>query len=141
MADNLSSEARSEQMRRVVSKGNRSTEMKLMEIFRSNRILGWRRNQKQIGKPDFVFRRERVCVFVDGCFWHGCPMCYRAPRSNLPYWQGKIKRNHARDRHVTRSLKGLGWRVARVWEHELAAKRRSRLLSRLARYGLKTSGL
>jgi DNA mismatch endonuclease (patch repair protein) len=137
MADVISVEDRSVLMARIRSHGNKSTELKLIEIFRANRITGWRRKQNLVGKPDFVFRESRVCVFVDGCFWHGCPKCYRAPGSNTTYWSAKIERNRARDRLVSRTLKASGWRVLRVWEHELAGKVRGRLLSRFSRYGLR----
>jgi len=71
------------------------------------------------GKPDFVFPSSKLVVFVDGCFWHGCPNCYRRPRSNREYWDGKAKRNRARDREVNRALSSMGWRVMRFWEHEV----------------------
>lgn len=68
MTDNVSKQKRSEVMAAVKSKGNRSTELKLIGILRKFHLSGWRRNQPLVGKPDFVFRRERVAVFVDGCF-------------------------------------------------------------------------
>jgi DNA mismatch endonuclease (patch repair protein) len=71
------------------------------------------------GRPDFVFRRERLAVFVDGCFWHGCRWHCRMPQHNRPYWQTKIRRNAARDRHTARLLHAAGWRVLRVWGHSL----------------------
>jgi DNA mismatch endonuclease (patch repair protein) len=134
MVDLISVEDRSVLMGRIRSHGNKSTELKLLEIFKANGITGWRRKQSLIGKPDFVFRRSRVCVFVDGCFWHGCPKCYRSPSSNQVYWSAKVERNRARDRLVTRTLKASGWRVLRIWEHQLADKARGRLLARLSKY-------
>lgn len=83
-------------------------------------LTGWRRNQPLLGKPDFTFRRERVAVFVDGCFWHGCPKCYRRPSSNRKYWDAKIDANRKRDRYVSRELRKLGWKVVRIWQHQLA---------------------
>jgi DNA mismatch endonuclease (patch repair protein) len=71
------------------------------------------------GKPDFVHRERRVVVFVDSCFWHGCPQHLRRPSSNTDYWQQKIRRNRARDRRVTAELKAEGWRVVRIWEHSV----------------------
>jgi DNA mismatch endonuclease (patch repair protein) len=65
-----------------------------------------------------VFRPARVAVFVDGCFWHGCPEHYAAPRTNPHYWAPKIARNRARDEAVNRELGDAGWTVVRVWEHE-----------------------
>lgn len=124
---------RSEVMRQVRSHGNRSTELRLIEVFRSNGITGWRRHQKLPGKPDFVFRTVKICLFVDGCFWHGCPKCYRRPSSSQEYWDAKVRRNKARDREVSRELKQCGWRVLRVWEHELRANNKANLLRRLGR--------
>jgi len=67
---------------------------------------------------DLVFRGPKVAVFVDGCFWHGCPDHYVAPRSNPTYWVPKIERNQARDRAVNEALREAGWGVIRFWEHE-----------------------
>jgi DNA mismatch endonuclease (patch repair protein) len=68
------------------------------------------------GRPDFVFTKDRLAVFVDGCFWHGCPRCFQMPRQNRHFWRTKIKRNRIRDRLVTRTLKERGWKVLRTWE-------------------------
>ena len=117
--DVFSPRERSRIMSRIRSRGNASTELRLVELFRAHKITGWRRNQKILGKPDFIFRQQRLAIFVDGCFWHGCPRCYRRPRSNLKYWDRKVLRNRERDRAVTRRLKRLGWRVLRIWAHQL----------------------
>lgn len=69
-------------------------------------------------RTDIVFTRQRLAVFVDGCFWHGCPAHGSRPRSNPAYWNAKIARNRARDRRQTEALTAAGWRVVRVWEHE-----------------------
>jgi DNA mismatch endonuclease (patch repair protein) len=111
---------RSEVMSRIRGRGNRTTELALMNLFRRQRITGWRRHQPVFGKPDFVFRRQKVAVFVDGCFWHGCPRCYRRPKSNQEFWDAKVVRNRDRDRRVNRELRKLGWRVTRIWGHSLA---------------------
>jgi DNA mismatch endonuclease (patch repair protein) len=71
------------------------------------------------GKPDLVFAGKRVVVFLDGCFWHGCPNHYREPRSNAAYWRAKIERNVARDARVTQELVRDGWIVLRFWEHQV----------------------
>jgi DNA mismatch endonuclease (patch repair protein) len=70
-------------------------------------------------RPDFVFRTQRLAVFVDGCFWHGCPRHATWPRQNAKFWREKILRNRTRDRLVTRTLRAHGWTVLRLWEHEL----------------------
>ncbi|MBI5761126.1 MAG: very short patch repair endonuclease [Planctomycetales bacterium] len=133
MTDVFSAEKRSEVMSRIRSRGNKDTELRLIEIFRKSEITGWRRNQNLFGKPDFVFRSTRVVVFVDGCFWHGCPRCYRRPASNRKYWDAKVDRNRQRDREVTRSLTNLGWHVVRIWEHELSRRNEARCLRRVRR--------
>ena len=119
MADIWSKQKRSEVMSLIRSRGNKATELRLIEIFREFGITGWRRNQPLPGKPDFTFRRERVVVFVDGCFWHGCPKCYKRPGSNQEFWDAKIVNNRKRDRVVSRELRRLGWQVVRVWQHQL----------------------
>jgi DNA mismatch endonuclease (patch repair protein) len=71
-------------------------------------------------KPDFIFRKSRTAIFVDGCFWHGCPKHATWPAHRAAWWRRKIKGNKKRDALVTRTLRRAGWRVFRVWEHELA---------------------
>src|ERR1044071_1103169 len=119
MADVFTKRKRSLVMAAIRSKGNKDTEIKLAAIFRSNRITGWRRHQPLPGKPDFIFRRQRLAVFVDGCFWHGCPRHGRNPGTNVDYWSPKLARNKARDKAVSRVLRKEGWRVIRLWEHDL----------------------
>ena len=73
-----------------------------------------------MGNPDFVFPEQKVAVFVDGCFWHGCPICQRPlPATNTEYWVKKINRNIERDRLHDAQLIEAGWQVVRIWEHEL----------------------
>jgi DNA mismatch endonuclease (patch repair protein) len=129
MADVFSKQKRSEVMSRIRSRGNAATELALAKLFRRHKITGWRRNQKIFGKPDFIFRKARLAVFVDGCFWHGCPRHGTKPKGNAAFWRNKISRNQTRDRLVTRTLRRTGWRVLRIWEHELA-KRNEPLLNR-----------
>jgi DNA mismatch endonuclease, patch repair protein len=81
------------------------------------------------GTPDFAFRREKMAIFIDGCFWHGCPRCYKAPSRNAAFWKKKIVGNRRRDRRVTGELRERGWRVIRLWEHEL--KSPAKVVSRL----------
>lgn len=119
MADVFTKRKRSLVMAAIRSKSNKATEIKLLTIFKINRITGWRRNQSLPGKPDFTFRAERVVVFVDGCFWHACPKHGRKPDTNTGYWIPKLLRNRERDRSVNRQLREFGWTVLRFWEHEL----------------------
>ncbi len=106
-------------MAAVRSRDNKTTELRLIAILREHGITGWRRRAGLPGKPDFVFRPERMAVFVDGCFWHGCRWHCRMPQDHRAYWQRKIARNVARDRATNRLLGQRGWHVLRVWEHSL----------------------
>ncbi len=163
MTDILTQAQRSALMAKVKGWGNASTELKLVAVFRALGITGWRRGvtlrpaivrpatkarraSATSGKqsrpfqvrPDFVFPKLRIAVFVDGCFWHGCPIHATQPKQNAEFWREKIARNQARDLLVTRRLRARGWRVVRFWEHELTRKYERRLLARLRRVGLLT---
>ncbi|HEY6226922.1 MAG TPA: very short patch repair endonuclease [Verrucomicrobiae bacterium] len=119
VADTFNKAERSRIMAAVRSRGNKATELILMQLFRAAGLKGWRRHAAILGRPDFVFTKERVAVFVDGCFWHGCAQHCRMPASNRKYWVGKIERNMRRDRMTRKTLRAEGWKVVRVWEHEL----------------------
>jgi DNA mismatch endonuclease (patch repair protein) len=106
-------------MAAVRSSGNRATELRLASLLRAARITGWRRHQALPGRPDFVFPRHRLAIFVDGCFWHGCRWHCRMPRQHREYWQRKISRNAERDRDTNRLLRHAGWQVLRIWGHSL----------------------
>ena len=162
MADVFTKAKRSEVMSRIRSRGNKGTELALVRLLRLHHITGWRRQValsirsrrghetqtagRQRGKPvrassrrllrvrpDFVFSKRRLAVFVDGCFWHGCPKHATMPAGNRAFWRKKLSGNQARDRLVTRALRRRGWRVLRIWEHELSRKREARLMARLRR--------
>ena len=79
----------------------------------------FRIHYRMIGRPDIVFNRKRVAIFVDGCFWHQCPVHYQAPGTNSSFWQKKIADNAARDELVGSQLCDAGWLVLRFWEHEI----------------------
>lgn len=83
------------------------------------KFSGWRRNFKLYGKPDFVFPKQRLAIFVDGCFWHGHDCRNTKPKTNADYWVTKINRNKNRDVQVTETLINKNWTVIRVWECEL----------------------
>jgi DNA mismatch endonuclease (patch repair protein) len=119
MADVFTKAGRSAVMARIRGRGNQTTELALAKLMRRGKIVGWRRHLGLFGRPDFTFRVERVAVFVDGCFWHGCPRCYRRPDTNQGFWDKKILRNRRRDRLVSRTLRARGWLVLRLWEHDL----------------------
>lgn len=131
MADIYDSAKRSAIMSRVRGTGNRSTELRLIAIFQKYAISGWRRNQQLPGRPDFIFRRERVAVFVDGCFWHRCPVHGSRPVANALFWEKKLNANVSRDTLVNKVLQRMGWQVLRVWQHEITKANESGLVSRL----------
>jgi DNA mismatch endonuclease (patch repair protein) len=127
MPDVFTKAKRSEVMSRIRGHGNKDTELALIKLFREHRITGWRRNQKVFGNPDFLFRRNRLALFVDGCFWHGCPKHCKIPAGNRAFWKKKFAANKGRDRRVNRELRRLGWRVIRIWEHDLAKRSNPRI--------------
>ena len=91
----------------------------MVRLFREHGVKGWRRHLKLPGRPDFTFRRERLVVFIDGCFWHRCPECKWTPTSNVGYWTPKLARNVEKDREADARLRAAGWGVVRIWEHML----------------------
>lgn len=128
--DTVDRKTRSKVMAAVKSRGNRSTEWRLRAILIRAGISGWHLQSKELlGVPDFVFERERLVIFVDGCFWHGCPSCYRRPSASRKYWDSKVKRNKARDNRQRAMLRRRGWSVMRIWEHEL--KKPEKVLGRI----------
>jgi DNA mismatch endonuclease (patch repair protein) len=143
MADIYTRAQRSALMAKVRGRGNATTEGALAAVLRSEGWAGWRRQQVVRGqgargvafrvRPDFVFRSRRIAMFVDGCFWHGCPRHGTRPKGNAAFWRAKFRRNRARDLRDTRNLRRAGWTVVRLWEHELRARTRPTLLARLRR--------
>ena len=131
MADTFTKSERSNIMSKVRSKGNVSTEIKLIEIFKENHIKGWRRHWKITGKPDFAFPKHKIAVFADGCFWHGHNCRNTKPKSNKKYWETKIKKNKLRDKNVKMELKHKQLTVIRIWECEINNKKLNRKISRL----------
>ncbi len=120
MTDNLSPEDRKRTMRAVKSKST-GPERRFRSMLAGLGIQGWRLNyQDAPGKPDFAFPDHKIAVFVDGCFWHQCPACDRPlPVTNHAYWRRKINRNVERDKYNMQELTTAGWRVLRIWEHEI----------------------
>ena len=161
MPDIFTKAKRSEVMSRIRGRGNKETELARIRFFCRERITGWRRHVEvriadcglrngakprtshQSGKgvfsalrvrPDFVFPKFKVAVFVDGCFWHGCPLHATKPVTNRAFWRKKLAGNKTRDRLVSRTLRQAGWRVLRIWEHELVRKQERRLVARIQRF-------
>ena len=122
MPDVFTKAKRSAVMSKIRGRGNKDTELALMKLFRRHHITGWRRHQKVFGKPDFIFKQVRLALFVDGCFWHGCPKHCKIPAGNRAFWKKKFAANKARDGRVNRELRRLGWRIIRIWEHDLAKR-------------------
>lgn len=113
-------EKRSINMRAIRSRGNETTERRLSALLKKHRIRGWRCQPRNIvGKPDFVIKEKRLAIFVDGCFFHGCPRCGHIPKTNKAYWAAKIAKNKRRDKAISRALRLLGYRVTRIWECQL----------------------
>jgi DNA mismatch endonuclease (patch repair protein) len=131
MVDVFSPDLRSEIMAKVKGRNNRSTELRLLRTLQKYKIRGWRRRSSIFGSPDFVFPASRLAVFVDGCFWHGCPVHGSMPQSNRAFWAEKLTRNRRRDRLVKRTLTKSGWRVLRIWQHEL--KHEARIANKVNR--------
>ncbi len=160
MPDVFTKAKRSQVMSRIRGRGNKETELALAKLLRAAGITGWRRQVQIIlgrsrsdeaqtfradrrrkieassrrllrVRADFTFRKLKVAVFVDGCFWHGCPKHSNLPANNRAFWLKKLAANKARDRLVTRTLRQRGWRVLRIWEHELTRKNEARLMRRL----------
>jgi DNA mismatch endonuclease, patch repair protein len=134
--DPLAGSARSERMSRVRSKGNASTEQRVARALRNNKLTGWRRHFQGLpSRPDFYFVDAKLAVFVHGCFWHGCALCYRPPRGpNAKFWRDKVVENRQRDARVLRRLRGAGVKTMTLWEHELGNDRWiTRLRIRLSR--------
>ena len=104
----------------IKGRGNKSTELKFrMALIRAN-ISGWKLHKKSMtGTPDFYFEKSKYAVFVDGCFWHGCPKCGHVPKTNTEFWKTKISRNKTRDLKITKELNRQGIRVLRFWEHQI----------------------
>ncbi len=119
MTDTFDAEKRSSIMRHVRSKGNKTTEIKLIGLFKKYGIKGWKRNYNVKGHPDFVFMNNHVAVFVDGCFWHGHECRNIHPKANAGYWNQKREKNMQHDKIITELFTKRGWTVIRIWECEL----------------------
>lgn len=115
MADVLTKDQRSRCMSAIRGKNTRPEIMLRKALWHKGRR--YRLKSRVLGRPDIVFPTERVAVFVDGCFWHGCPKHYHKPATNVRFWREKIRKNMQRDKEVNALLKADGWEVVRLWEH------------------------
>lgn len=114
MVDNLTPEQRSLNMSRIKSKDTQP-ELLLRRALWS-KGLRYRVQYKSEGTPDIAFPKKKVAVFVDGCFWHKCPSCFKEPKSNKKYWKPKLERNLERAKEVNKILESQGWKVLRFYE-------------------------
>lgn len=121
MADKISASKRSDNMRAIRS-SDTQIELALRRALRRHGLTGYRLHRRDLpGRPDVAYVGRRLAVFVDGCFWHGCPVCYVAPTTKSEYWQDKLRRNIERDRAADERLRSDGWTVLRFWEHDIEA--------------------
>ena len=120
--DRVSREVRSKIMASVRTVGG-TTEREMEAVLRKHGIRGFSKQWPVQGKPDFAWPKLRIALFVDGCFWHGCPRCDRPSKSNRAFWKSKIASNRRRDARVARKLRHDGWSVLRVWECRIGEQR------------------
>jgi len=130
--DNLTKAQRRRNMVNIRSKNTRP-EKEIARELRRRKIYFSAHSVSVPGKPDFIFRRKKVAVFIDSDFWHGNPGYFTMPKSNVRYWKAKIARNRRRDKEVCAALTKAGWRVIRVWEHSVY-KDLSRSVARIVKY-------
>lgn len=131
MTDVFDKSKRSDIMQKIRGKGNRSTELALINLFKKQKITGWRRGYPVKGHPDVVFLNEKIAIFVDGCFWHGHDCRNTRPKSNEEFWSNKIDGNIEHDKIVTEKFEKRGWTVVRIWECELKKINQEKLIAKL----------
>lgn len=118
MTDVLNPEQRHLNMVRIKGK-NTGPEVRLRQLLYHAGIRGYRVYYNITGKPDVVFTRQRIAIFVDGCFWHKCPICFKEPETRKDFWLEKINKNVERDKRTDLKLSDEGWTVIRIWEHQV----------------------
>jgi DNA mismatch endonuclease, patch repair protein len=119
MMDKLSSKKRSQLMSRIRHHDTAPEMLLRKALWASGLHYRLRTSPKLPGTPDLVFPSAKIAIFVDGCFWHGCPIHGTQPKTNVEFWKTKITRNQERDRQVDEKLAQLGWHVVRLWQHEI----------------------
>jgi DNA mismatch endonuclease, patch repair protein len=116
----MNKQERRSRVMRAVKRSGTQLEARFEDLLRTAELHGYECQVRDLpGTPDFLYREKRVVFFVDSCFWHGCPQHLRRPGTNTAYWTQKIMKNQERDACQTEELRKLGWRVERIWEHEL----------------------
>jgi DNA mismatch endonuclease (patch repair protein) len=116
-------------MKRIKSKWTKQEKF-MHEILKSNDIRHTM-HPKIFESPDIIIKDKKIAIFIDGCFWHGCRKHYIAPKTNINYWRKKINGNIKRDKRNTEILKKKGWKVIRIWEHEIKDKKMPSVLKRI----------
>lgn len=118
MTDVLTKEQRKLNMSRIRGKDT-SPELKIRKMLYARGHRGYRIHYDIPGRPDIVFTKKRLAIFIDGCYWHKCPICFKEPQTNRDFWMNKINKNVIRDHEVNNILRSNGWTVLRFWEHEI----------------------
>lgn len=118
MTDVLTPDQRKYNMSKIKGK-NTSPEIIIRKLLYSKGIRGYRIHYPLTGKPDIVFIKKRLVVFIDGCYWHKCPVCFTIPQTRTEFWLEKINKNVARDNKINSQLANEGWQVLRFWEHDV----------------------
>ena len=118
MTDVLTPEQRKKNMSAIKGK-NTKPEMKIRKMLWAEGVRGYRVHYDLPGKPDIVFPKKKIAIFIDGCYWHKCPECFIVPKTNTEFWMNKINGNVERDQKITKELEDLGWTILRFWEHEV----------------------
>ena len=121
MSDTVSKKKRSEIMSRIKSKDSKIEILFRKELWKQGFRYS-KNSSKYFGKPDVVLLKHKTVIFIDSCFWHGCKKHCRIPSVRKKYWTEKIKRNKKRDKEVSKHYKKQGWKIFRVWEHDLTKK-------------------
>jgi DNA mismatch endonuclease (patch repair protein) len=118
MTDRVSKSQRSYNMSQVKCRDT-GLEIKLRKELHKRGLKGYRTQSNLFGKPDIIFTKYKIAIFVDGCFWHKCPICFKKPLTETDFWDKKIENNVLRDVAVNKKLINDGWKVLRFWEHEI----------------------
>ncbi len=118
MTDVLTPSQRKHNMSRIRGK-NTGPEIKLRKLLWSHGIRGYRIHYNLLGKPDIVFIKKKIVIFIDGCFWHKCPVCFQEPETRKEFWMKKIRSNVEHDSKVNEQLLNEGWTIIRFWEHDV----------------------
>ena len=118
MAEKISKETRSRIMSKIRSK-NTKPELILKKLLKGTHL---RQHPNIEGKPDFGSKSKKIAIFIDGCYWHGCPKCGHIPKTRTEFWKAKIERNITRDNSNRAKLRKIGIKPLRFWEHQLKKK-------------------